>query len=123
MAAILVVEDEADVARLIQLKLSSVGHDVEVASDGQFGLEAAAASLPDLVIVDWMMPRKNGLEVCAALRADERYVKTRILMVSARAQESDRLQALAAGADDYVTKPFLPRELAQRVATLIASAA
>ncbi|MEJ1156620.1 MULTISPECIES: response regulator transcription factor [Microbacterium] len=121
MAAILVVEDDPDVAGLIQMKLSLSGHDVHVAVDGEFGLQAAAERLPDLIILDWMMPRKNGLEVCLELRATERYAQTKILMLTARSEDIDRQRAMDAGADDYFTKPFSPRALAARVDSLIAA--
>ncbi|WP_460772612.1 response regulator transcription factor [Microbacterium sp. GXF7504] len=119
MASILVVEDDADVAGLISLRLSSSGHLVEVAPDGEAGIEAARATVPDLVILDWMMPRKNGIEVCAELRADDRFLGTKIMMLTARAKDTDREQAFSVGVDDYVTKPFSSRELLARVDQLV----
>ncbi|MFT4212592.1 MAG: response regulator [Microbacterium sp.] len=119
MARILVVEDDADVAELIRFRLTASGHLVLVASDGEEGIVAARVDAPDLVILDWMMPRKNGIEVCTELRADARFERTRILMLTARAKEADIASAYAAGVDDYVTKPFSPRELLARVQRLI----
>lgn len=122
MATILVVEDDADVAGLIQLRLTASGHDVSIAADGEAGVSAAHAVRPDLVILDWMMPRLSGIQVCERLRADGAFAGTKIVMLTARAQESDIERAYSAGADDYITKPFSPRELVARVAALIAPA-
>ena len=120
MASILVVEDDADVAGLIRLRLSGAGHDVALATDGMAGLAAAQQHVPDLIILDWMMPRKNGIEVCTELRSDQVFTRTKIMMLTARSSQADVDRAMAAGADDYVTKPFSPRALAARVDQLIA---
>lgn len=119
MANVLVVEDDVDVATLVQHVLAGVGHDVTVAHDGGQGLAAARQGHPDIVILDWMMPIKNGIEVCAELRASDEFAATRIMMLTARASESDLSRAQAVGADDYVVKPFTPRSLRERVATLL----
>lgn len=119
MARILVVEDDRDVAALVEHRLRAAGHDVVVEMDGDGGLAAAKLSPPDLVVLDWMMPRRNGLEVCTELRSDDRFASTKILMLTAKAQELDVERALAAGANDYVVKPFSPRELAARVESLL----
>ncbi|MBA8816848.1 two-component system phosphate regulon response regulator PhoB [Microbacterium halimionae] len=120
MAAILVVEDDVDVAHLLRARLEKSGHGVVMAADGVLGLAAAHAHTPDVIVLDWMMPNKNGIDVCIELRADAEFVRTKILMLSARAAPADREQAFAAGADDYVTKPFSPRALVGRVESLIA---
>ncbi|MFS0868193.1 response regulator transcription factor [Microbacterium sp. 179-B 1A2 NHS] len=119
MAHVLVVEDDADVASLLRQVLAAVGHDVDVAPDGGAGLEAAYAHHPDMVILDWMMPIKTGIEVCTALRSDPEFASTRIMMVTARSSPQDVSRAKAAGVDDYFVKPFTPRELRARVATLL----
>jgi DNA-binding response OmpR family regulator len=119
MARILVVEDDLDVAALVEHRLRAAGHDVQVEADGEAGLAAARLSVPDLMVLDWMMPRRNGLEVCVEVRADDRFVQTKILMLTAKAQELDVERALMAGANDYVVKPFSPRELAARVDSLL----
>ncbi len=119
MAAILVVEDDADVAALLRMRLDAAGHVVRVAADGEEGLTLAQAGGVDLVILDWMLPGRSGLDVCQALRAGSAFTG-RILMLTARATESDREHALAAGADEFITKPFSPRELVARVARLLA---
>lgn len=119
MAHVLVVEDDADVASLLQHVLSGVGHEVDVAPDGGAGLAAAYQRHPDMVILDWMMPIKSGIEVCSTLRSDPHFSKTRIMMVTARSSPQDVSRAKAAGVDDYVVKPFTPRQLRERVATLL----
>lgn len=119
MADVLVVEDDEDVLALLVHRLKQAGHEVSQASDGEAGLSAARASIPDLVVLDWMMPRRSGLEVCFELRADPAFAKTRILMLTARAQEQDIERALAAGANDYVVKPFSSRELLARAQALL----
>ena len=88
--------------------------------DGVEGLEAIRATRPDLVVLDWMMPRMNGLDVCAQVRADPAIATTRILMLTAKAQEADLERAYTSGADEYAQKPFSPRELAARVDALLA---
>lgn len=120
MAQILVVEDDPDVASLVSHVLGSDGHEITVATDGVAGLDAARALHPALVLLDWMMPSMSGIEVCATLRADVRFEDTKIVMLSARANESDRAHAHAQGADEYLTKPFSPRALRQRITELLA---
>ncbi|MGN6605978.1 MAG: response regulator transcription factor [Jatrophihabitans sp.] len=115
MARILVVDDEQDIRELVTFKLARMGHDVTSESDGEAGLAAARRLSPELVLVDWMMPRLTGIEVCSALRQDPDFVTTPIILLTARAQEADLQRGFAAGATDYVVKPFSPRELAARV--------
>ena len=119
MARVLVVEDDVDVASLLEQVLARVGHDVEIAHDGGAGLDAAHARHPDVVILDWMMPIKSGIEVCSELRSDPRFADTRIMMLTARSSPQDVSRAKAAGVDDYVTKPFTPRQLRERVELLL----
>ncbi|MBH0052828.1 MULTISPECIES: response regulator transcription factor [unclassified Salinibacterium] len=119
MAVVLIVEDDEDVRALVVHRMKQAGHEVHTEHDGEAGLGAARASIPDLVILDWMMPRRNGLEVCFELRADPLFAATRILMLTAKAQEQDIERALAAGADDYVVKPFSSRELLARANALL----
>ncbi|MCC4909169.1 response regulator transcription factor [Microbacterium sp. cx-55] len=119
MAVILVVEDDSDVAGLIEHRLSASGHTVTVAGDGIEGLAAAHEIRPDVVILDWMMPRRNGVEVCEDLRAEIAFDGVKIIMLTARAQAADIERAYTAGVDDYMTKPFSPRELLARVEALV----
>lgn len=119
MANILIVEDDPDVAGLISHRLEASGHQPRVAMDGEAAVTAAYEATPDAIVLDWMLPRRNGIEVCEALRADLAFAATRIIMLTARAQASDPERAFAAGADDYMTKPFSPRELVRRIEALL----
>jgi DNA-binding response OmpR family regulator len=117
MTRVLVVDDDPVIADLVSFRLARLGLDVSVETDGQAGLAAARELRPDLVVLDWMMPRMNGLEMCAALRADpdEELARTPVLLLTAKAQEPDLERGFAAGATDYIVKPFSTRELASRV--------
>lgn len=123
MTHVLVVEDDSDVAGLVHHVLAAAGYDVAVAADGGAGLDAAYERTPDVIVLDWMMPVKTGIEVCAALRGDDRFRSTRIMMLTARSADEDIARAKAAGADDYFVKPFTPRALRARVAALLDPAA
>jgi DNA-binding response OmpR family regulator len=116
MAHILVVEDEAQLAGLIQRQLASGGYTVSLAGDGLTALRLLEARPADLVILDWMLPGLDGLEVCRRIRARS---IVPILMLTARAEELDRVLGLEVGADDYLTKPFSMRELAARARALL----
>ena len=117
MTRVLVVDDDPVIADLVAFRLTRLGLDVSVETDGQAGLAAVRDLRPDLVVLDWMMPRMNGLEMCAALRADpdEELARTPVLLLTAKAQEPDLERGFAAGATDYIVKPFSTRELATRV--------
>jgi DNA-binding response OmpR family regulator len=119
MARVLVAEDDVDLNDLVTMKLESAGHDVISVFDGEDALARARSEQPDLIVLDWMLPRRNGLEVCRSVRSDEDLAGTRILMLTARAQEVDVERAFAAGAEEYITKPFSPRELLLRATTLL----
>jgi two-component system phosphate regulon response regulator PhoB len=123
MARILVIDDEQDIRELVTFKLSRMGHDVACEADGEAGLAAARRLAPELILVDWMMPRLTGIEVCSALRGDPDFAATPIILLTARAQEADLQRGFAAGASDYVVKPFSPRELAARVGTALSRSA
>ena len=111
---VLLAEDDAKTAASLRLYLEHAGHRVVVAEDGDAALQAAERERPDVVLLDWMLPRRDGLEVCRALRASEAGAVP-ILMLTARGLEEDKLRALYTGADDYVVKPFSPREVVARV--------
>jgi DNA-binding response OmpR family regulator len=113
---ILVVEDDKKTAETLRLYLEHAGHEVTLAFNGAQGLEEAARVSPDLVVLDLMLPRVDGLAVCRRLR--ER-TSVPVIMLTARTTEDDTLTGLAAGADDYVHKPFSPRELTARIATVL----
>jgi len=119
MSRILVVEDDADIASLIVHYLVPAGHESEVVTSGSDALAAARKRPPDLVILDRMLPGLDGLEICRALRADPELGAVPILMLTARAEEVDRIAGFETGADDYVTKPFSPKELVARIGALL----
>lgn len=116
---ILVIDDEPDLIELVRYNLIKEGFEVQGALDGESGLRAACAQVPDVVVVDLMLPEMDGLEVCRRLRADERTAAVPLIILTAKAAEADRVVGLEVGADDYVTKPFSPRELAARVRALL----
>ncbi len=116
MATVLLVEDAQDLARLIVRELETAGYDVLHAADGVAGLDQHAREQPDLVILDWMLPKLDGLEVLRRLR---QAAPTPVLMLTARGEETDRVVGLELGADDYLTKPFAMRELIARVRALL----
>ncbi|NLG42307.1 MAG: response regulator [Phycisphaerae bacterium] len=120
---VLVIDDEKDLIELVRYNLERDGFDVLSASDGRSGLHLATQHLPDVVVLDVMMPGIDGLEVCRQLRADARTRLLPIIMLTARAAETDRIVGLELGADDYVTKPFSPRELVARVKAILRRAA
>jgi DNA-binding response OmpR family regulator len=115
MSRILVVEDDRDIADLIVHYLNHAGHDADVLTSGAEALPAARKQAPDVLILDRMLPGLDGLEVCRAMRSDPLTADVPIIMLTARAEESDRIVGLELGADDYVTKPFSPKELVARV--------
>lgn len=116
---ILVVEDEPDVARLLAFHLQRQGYRVGHAGDGQVALNAAFESHPDLIILDLMLPKIDGFEVCRMFRASPVSARTPILMLTALATTPAKIRALSLGADDYLTKPFAVAELLARVKTLL----
>ena len=113
---VLVIEDDPGIARVIGLYLEQDGHNVLSAADGVTGLNLARESDPDLIVLDLMLPCLDGMEICRALREES---DVPIIMVTARVSESDRLAGLDLGADDYILKPFSPRELAARVRAVL----
>ena len=119
MPRILVVEDSADIADLIRHYLERAGHVVDRLTSGSDVLPRVQRERPDVIVLDLMLPGMDGLFVCQALRRDESTAAIPILMVTARGEEADRVRGLELGADDYVTKPFSPKELVARVAALL----
>jgi two-component system, OmpR family, response regulator ResD len=116
MAKVLIVDDEPNIREVVGLYLRRDGHTVVSATDGEEALEAFRESEPDLVVLDLMLPKISGLEVCRRMRADRRVP---LIMLTARGEEEERIVGLSLGADDYVVKPFSPRELAARVAAVL----
>ena len=117
MAKILIVEDEPDIALGLQLDLRDEGHDVQVSSNGEDASRRAREPGWDLILLDVMLPLKDGFEVCRDLRRAK--IRTPVLMLTAKAQEAEKVMGLDMGADDYVTKPFSPRELRARIRALL----
>jgi two-component system phosphate regulon response regulator PhoB len=116
---ILVVEDEADLAELIAFNLRQAGHAVQVVHGGAAGLAEIRRQRPDLVLLDLMLPDISGLEVCRRLRREKETVHLPVLMLTAKGEELDRVVGFEVGADDYVVKPFSPRELMLRVEAIL----
>ena len=116
---VLVVEDDPVILRLLEVNFELEGFDVLLAHDGVEGIEVARAHRPDIVVSDIMMPRASGLELVEALKGDEATRSIPIILLSAKAQTSDLKTGMEAGADDYVTKPFEPLDLVERVNALL----
>jgi two-component system phosphate regulon response regulator PhoB len=116
---ILVVDDEPDVTDLLKYTLKSKGFDVEAINNPMSSVGFARTFLPDLIILDVMMPELNGIQICRMLRADPTLKKVPVIFLTAKAEENDRIQGLESGADDYVSKPFSTKELVLRVQSIL----
>ena len=116
---ILVMEDEDALATLLQYNLEKEGYDVTVAADGEEGLLQVDERLPDLVLLDWMLPKLSGIEVCRRIRGKAETRNLPIIMLTARGEETDRVRGLDTGADDYMTKPFSMTELTARIRAVL----
>ena len=119
MSRILVVEDDPDIAELLRHYLERASHDVEVLTQGHDAMPRLRERLPDLLILDRMLPGVDGLEICRLVRASPAMADLPVMMVTARAEESDRIVGLELGADDYITKPFSAKEVVARVNALL----
>jgi DNA-binding response OmpR family regulator len=119
VARVFIVEDSADIAELVRHYLRRAGYEATVFGSGRDALVGVRKAAPDLVVLDLMLPGMDGLEVCQALRNDPATARLPILMLTARGEEADRVRGLELGADDYVTKPFSPKELVARVGALL----
>lgn len=116
---VLVVDDEADILRLVEIKLRKSGFEVLTAHDGQEGLDLALAERPDLLLLDVMMPRKDGYTVVTEIKEKLGEESPIIILLTARGQEADVIKGLSSGADDYIIKPFSPRELLARINVIL----
>ena len=116
---ILVVDDEEDLLELVRYKLSKEGYRVQCVGTGEDALKAVRKQPPDLVVLDWMLPAVDGLEVCRRIKADPKTRDIPVIMLTAKGEESDVVAGLERGADDYISKPFSPRVLAARVKALL----
>ncbi|GMM94238.1 phosphate regulon transcriptional regulator PhoB [Qipengyuania sp. MTN3-11] len=118
-AKLLLVEDDPALLELLEYRFQNEGYDVRATPDGDEALVMAAEDVPDLVILDWMVDGTSGIEVCRRLRRDKTTAHVPIIMLTAREAEDDRIRGLDTGADDYITKPFSPRELMARVGAVM----
>lgn len=116
---ILIIEDERDILDLVRHYLEKDGFRTRTATDGTAGLAAVRQERPDVIVLDLMLPGLDGLELCKTLRADPATARTPVIMLTAKAEESDKIVGLELGADDYLTKPFSPKELVARVKALL----
>src|SRR5262252_7484807 len=119
MKRVFIIEDDRDIVELVRYNLANEGFQVTAAHDGAIGLATLKKTPPDLLLLDLMLPKLSGLEICREIRRDEGLNRLPILMLTARGEEADRVVGLEMGADDYVTKPFSPRELIARVKALL----
>ena len=115
MTKVLIADDEPSMRALVRLTLESHRFEILEAEDGERALELARRELPDLLFLDWTMPRISGLDVCRQLREEPATAELRVVMLTARTQQFDRLAATAVGVDDYITKPFSPLRLLEKV--------
>ena len=118
---ILLVDDEPHIVIMLENRIKQAGYEIITASDGQLGLEKARKEKPDLIILDVMLPKLDGYKVCRMLKFDDKYKHIPIIMFTARAQEADRKMGEEVGADGYVTKPFEPQVLLNKIKELLAA--
>jgi DNA-binding response OmpR family regulator len=118
-ASVLVVDDEPNIVLSLEFLLKQVGYIVHVARDGEAALEAVAQFKPGLVLLDVMMPKRDGFDVCQTIRANPDWNDIRVIMLTARGREVEREKGLALGADDYVTKPFSTRDVVEKVRQIL----
>ncbi len=116
---ILLIEDDESLTELIRYNLTQDGFSVHCEADGEEGLYASEETSPDLILLDWMLPNLSGIEICRRIRRNKATQNVPIIMLTARAEESDRIRGLDTGADDYVTKPFSPKELIARIKAVL----
>jgi two-component system phosphate regulon response regulator PhoB len=118
---ILIVDDDPDIRELVAFKLRQMGYGIRIEKDGESGLVAAIEEQPDLILLDVMMPKVSGIEMSRRLRADARTSGIPIILITAKAQEADVERGFAAGVNDYIVKPFSPRDLVLRVENMLAA--
>ncbi len=120
--SILVVEDEPNIVLSLQFLMKQAGFDVRVANDGEAALQAVAEHAPDLILLDLMIPKRDGYDVCQTIRANPDWQSIYIIMLTAKGREVDREKGLSLGANDYVTKPFSTRDLTEKVKEILGGA-
>ncbi len=116
---ILLVEDDENITELVRYNLERAGYIIECVADGEEGLYKATEETPDVILLDWMLPNLSGLEICRQLRRNSAAANVPIIMLTARADEPDRIRGLETGADDYMVKPFSPKELVVRIQAVL----
>ena len=120
--SVLVVDDEANILLSLEFLMKKAGYDVRTARDGEEALAEMRKARPDLVLLDVMMPKRNGFDVCEMIRANPEWKDVRVIMLTAKGRDVEREKGLAVGADDYITKPFSTREVVERVSGWLAGA-
>lgn len=118
--SVLVVDDETNIVMSLEFLMRQAGFEVRVARDGEQALEEVAKQAPDLILLDVMMPKRDGYDVCQTVRANPEWKNVRIIMLTAKGRDIEREKGLALGADDYITKPFSTREVVERVRQYLA---
>ncbi|ANV99642.1 response regulator transcription factor [Bradyrhizobium icense] len=120
--SVLVVDDEANILLSLEFLMKKAGYEVRLARDGEEALAEIGKTRPDLVLLDVMMPKRNGFDVCEAIRANPEWRAVRVILLTAKGRDIEREKGLAVGADDYITKPFSTREVVERVTAWIGPA-
>jgi two-component system, OmpR family, alkaline phosphatase synthesis response regulator PhoP len=120
--SVLVVDDEANILLSLEFLMKKAGYEVRLARDGEEALAEIGKARPDLVLLDVMMPKRNGFDVCEAIRANPEWRAVRVILLTAKGRDIEREKGLALGADDYITKPFSTREVVERVTAWIGPA-
>lgn len=118
---ILLVDDEPSILLSLEFLMEQEGYDVHTATDGDEALQSVREKLPDLILLDIMMPKRDGFEVCQIIRANPEWKETKIILLTAKGREVDQEKGLALGADDYITKPFATQELIKKVNMILES--
>jgi DNA-binding response OmpR family regulator len=113
--SVLIVDDEPNIVRSLQFLMTQAGYEVRVARDGEQALAEIAKSQPDLVLLDAMMPKRDGFDVCQTIKTNPRWTRVRVIMLTAKGRDIEREKGLAMGADDYITKPFSTKEVVAQV--------
>jgi DNA-binding response OmpR family regulator len=120
--SVLVVDDEPNIVLSLEFLIRQVGYEVRVAHDGEEALASIAEKAPDLVLLDIMMPKRDGYEVCRTIRANPAWAAIRIIMLTAKGRDADREKGLALGADEYITKPFATRDVVEKIRLFLGAA-
>ena len=119
--SVLIVDDEPNIVRSLEFLMTKAGYEVRVARDGEQALNEIAQAPPDLVLLDAMMPKRDGFDVCQTIRANQDWAGIRVIMLTAKGRDIEREKGLAMGADDYITKPFSTREVVAQVEKILSS--